>query len=229
MIRPFYSIQELIEIGVPSLPKSHQGILKKADREGWISQSMNKLGGGREYSFDSLPLDAQEYILKTFVGNSQEVIDYKEQEIAGNNAIDINDLKPYQREVIDARAIILAEVEKLSAIYGVNNGIKKFIELISHNDVSEEIKNALIRANAKSAGKPVKVSRATIFNWRKAVKETGTVAGLAQKEIREADWPAWGDLLLKLWQVPQKPTLQGVWEQLIEALPKNIEAPSYWS
>ncbi|MFV0626130.1 MAG: Mu transposase C-terminal domain-containing protein [Alphaproteobacteria bacterium] len=228
MIKRFYSIQELLELGIPKFPKTHFGIIKKAEREKWVFQERNKLGGGREYSLDSLPVEAKEFILKTEMGNSQEVIEYQKQELANHsNVIDVNELKPYQREVIDARAIILAEIDRLALIYGTNKAIQKFVELVFQGDVPEEIKKALVKANAKSGGKPVKISRATIFNWKKAIKESGSIAGLAQKEIREADWPAWGDALLKLWQVPGKPSLSTVLENLVKILPVYIAIPSY--
>lgn len=44
MIKSFYSIQELLELEIPGLPKTQRGLLKKAERENWTSQERNKLG-----------------------------------------------------------------------------------------------------------------------------------------------------------------------------------------
>lgn len=59
MIKSFYSIQELLELEIPGLPKTQRGLLKKAERENWTSQERNKLGGGREYAVDSMPEDVK--------------------------------------------------------------------------------------------------------------------------------------------------------------------------
>ncbi len=210
---------------IPSFPKTAFGMQKKAERECWKSQMRNKLGGGKEYLFDSLPDSAKDYILSKQIGTSSDIV--KVETPVQKLPIDINELKPYQRDVTDARALILKELDQLSTVYGgINNAICKFQELINADELNEDLKNALIKANAKSGGRPVKISRATIFNWRKAVKENGTILALAQKEIKEAEWPAWGDALLKLWQRPQKPSLASCLETLNKNLPA-AEMPSY--
>ena len=61
---------------------------------------------------------------------------------------------------------------------GVNNAIERFKSLIAADIISDAIRNALIKTNAKSGGRPVKINRATIFNWRKAVKENGRMLAL---------------------------------------------------
>lgn len=225
MIKQYYSISELLTLDIPSFPKTAFGMQKKAERECWKSQMRNKLGGGKEYLFDSLPDSAKDYILSKQIGTSSDIV--KVETSVQKLPIDINELKPYQRDVIDARALILKELDQLSTVYGgINNAICKFQELINADELNEDLKNALVRANAKSGGRPVKISRATIFNWRKAVKENGTILALAQKEIKEAEWPAWGDALLKLWQRPQKPSLASCLETLNKNLPAT-EMPSY--
>ena len=184
MIKQYYSISELLTLDIPSFPKTAFGMQKKAERECWKSQMRNKLGGGKEYLFDSLPDSAKDYILSKQIGTSSDIV--KVETSVQKLPIDINELKPYQRDVIDARALILKELDQLSTVYGgINNAICKFQELINADELNEDLKNALVRANAKSGGRPVKISRATIFNWRKAVKENGTILALAQKEIKE--------------------------------------------
>lgn len=228
MIKEFYSISELLKIDIPCFPRTAYGLQKKAERENWNYRTRNKLGGGREYSFDSLGEDAKNYILTSQVGNTKEVIEVENSQLVQNQPIKIDELKAYQRTVIDARAMILNELDSMSAVFGgINNAIVKFNELIKNNQINEELKKALIQANAKSGGKQASISRATIFNWRKAVKETGTVLALAQKEVREAEWPVWGDALLKLWQHPQKPTLASCLEELAKILQDKNKLPSY--
>lgn len=227
MIKQYYSISELLALEIPNFPKTAYGIQKRAERECWKYQTRNKLGGGREYSFDSLSDDTKNYILSKSIGTQTDVAVSENKALVQNQPIKIDELKVYQREVINARAIILKEIDNLSSIYGgINNAIDKFKSLIISGQMNDEIKKALIKANAKNGGKPATISRATIFNWRKAVKETGTVLALAQKEVREADWPVWGDALLKLWQNPQKPSLASCMTSLAKIIPVN-NMPSY--
>lgn len=224
MIKSFYSIQELLELEIPGFPKPIYGLRKKAERENWTSQERNKLGGGREYAVDSMPEDVKNHIFAVSMGNDNNIIEYEKDKLVQNQAIKIEELKTYQRDVIDARTLILAEIDNMSkACGGVNNAIERFKSLIA----ADTIRNALIKANAKSGGRPVKISRATIFNWRKAVKENGTMLALAQKEVREADWPAWGDALLKIWQRPQKPSLASCMRELADCFPDKKNLPSY--
>lgn len=228
MIKSFYSIQELLELEIPGLPKTQRGLLKKVERENWTSQERNKLGGGREYAVDSMPEDVKNHIFAISMGNDNNIIEYEKDKLVQNQAIKIEELKTYQRDVIDARALILTEIDNMSkACGGVNNAIERFKSLIAADTISDTIRNALIKANAKSGGRPVKISRATIFNWRKAVKENGTMLALAQKEVREADWPVWGDALLKLWQRPQKPSLAFCMRELACNFPDKKNLPSY--
>ncbi len=229
MIKQYYSISELLEFNIPGFPQSAWGLQKKAEREQWKSRERNKLGGGREYSVDSLSCEVKDFILSKEIGVSNDITEANKYALVQNQAININDLKIYQRAVIDARALILNELDKMSQIYGgINSAINQLKILIKNDNINDELRKALIQANAKSGGKQVNISRATIFNWRKAVKENGTVLALAQKEIREADWPVWGDALLKIWQHPQKPSLASCLDKMAKSLPVD-KVPTYSS
>ena len=43
----------------------------------------------------------------------------------------------------------------------------------------------------------------------------------------KADWPAWGDALLKIWQRPQKPSLASCMRELADCFPDKKNLPSY--
>lgn len=227
MIKKYYTANELSDLRIPMLPKTRQSIKIVADKQGWDSRKKMDLGGGKEYSFSSFPDDVKNYLLSTQLGADSAVIAAEKNLLVQNQAIMIDELKPYQRAVIDARSIILAEIDNMANVLGgTNAAIDKFKRLVDDGLVAEDMKSTLIRANAKS-GKLLKISRATIFNWKKAVKDAGTTTALAQKEIKEADWPIWGDALLKLWQRPQKPTLFACMEELATSFPFADKLPSY--
>lgn len=72
-MKEWYSIKELIDLKLSDLPLSHQGILRKAKREGWKSRPRKGLGGGKEYHISSLPYENQ----KSLKTDNDECIEFK--------------------------------------------------------------------------------------------------------------------------------------------------------
>ncbi|MGQ3074372.1 MAG: DNA-binding protein, partial [Ferrovibrionaceae bacterium] len=50
---------EIAGAGLPGLPRSKQGVIDQAAREGWPWQNRKGRGGGREYPVTALPAAAQ--------------------------------------------------------------------------------------------------------------------------------------------------------------------------
>lgn len=225
MVKQYFSVAELLEMQIPYLPKYRPHLIAKAKKENWKSRPKSGKGGGFEYCFTSLPQAAQDYILNLKSSSCAEIVEAQKREIVQKQATMFDNLLPYQREMLEARAIILTEIEALAQLCGINNAIEKFKEQITNETLSPETKNALLKANGKSGNK-LKISRATIFNWRKAVKDAGTTLALTSKEMPKAEWPEWGDILLKFWQQPQKPSLQYCLDKLCENFPV-AKCPSY--
>lgn len=225
MAKQYFSVSELLDMQNPYLPKYRPHLIAKAKRELWKSRPKAGRGGGLEYSFDSLPKDAQDYILNQKSSACIEIIEAEKNEIVQKQAVIFDNLLPYQRGVLEARAIILAEIDALAQVCGINNAIAKFKEQIANDSLRPETKAALLKANGKSGNK-IKISRATIFNWRKAVKEAGTTLALTVKEMPKANWPDWGDTLLNFWQRPQNPSLQSCLDEVIKIRGEE-NSPSY--
>ncbi|MBR0573711.1 MULTISPECIES: transposase domain-containing protein [Pasteurellaceae] len=71
----YYTIQELIELNLNSLPSTVLGIRKKANRENWQSRPRQGKGGGLEYSFESFNQDIQQaIILKIAKANKERTV-----------------------------------------------------------------------------------------------------------------------------------------------------------
>jgi hypothetical protein len=49
--------------GLPGLPGSIKGLIKKAQRENWETRDRRAIGGGKEYHISSLPPETQQYLL----------------------------------------------------------------------------------------------------------------------------------------------------------------------
>ena len=172
MVKQYFSVAELLEMKIPFLPKYRPHLIAKAKRENWKSRPKLGKGGGFEYCFSSLPKDAQTYILNLKSTSCAEIVEAEKKEIVQKQAMIFDQLLPYQREALEARAVILAEIEALAQICGINAAITKFQTMISDGTLRQEMAEAVKKANGRSGNK-VKISRATIFNWRKAVKDAG--------------------------------------------------------
>lgn len=61
-MRSWYTASELA--GLPGMPRTRQGALEMAKREGWTSRKRAK-GKGREYALACLPLATQEALISS--------------------------------------------------------------------------------------------------------------------------------------------------------------------
>ena len=63
-------------------------------------------------------------------------------------------LLPYQREALEARAVILAEIDALAQICGINAAITKFQTMISdgtlRQEMAEAVKKPMVAAEIRS-------------------------------------------------------------------------------
>ncbi len=65
MTKVWYSARELTQpTGIPGLPKSQRGVLRRAKREGWRFRPRKGRGGGREFYIASLPIESQKYLIQ---------------------------------------------------------------------------------------------------------------------------------------------------------------------
>ncbi|WP_032092027.1 transposase domain-containing protein [Necropsobacter rosorum] len=65
-LKSHYTVAELLQLQVLSLPKTHKGILGKAAREKWDSRKRSSRGGGYEYAVKSMPEAVQAEIVVKF-------------------------------------------------------------------------------------------------------------------------------------------------------------------
>lgn len=67
-LKEWFAAAELVDLGLPGLPTTKQGLLKRANAERWHSRSMYGIGGARfEFHFSSLPRRAFEALLERIV------------------------------------------------------------------------------------------------------------------------------------------------------------------
>lgn len=139
------------------------------------------------------------------------------------------DLKDWQRTPAQARAVVLAEIDRLM-VAGSSQGraITAIVEGAKARTLSAELMAMVLLANARGSAART-VTRATLYNWLKERAEAGPgadpVAALAPSGTREAPPPAWAATLLRLWCRPMKPNLTECLDD--RAWPAAEPKPSY--
>lgn len=63
-MKQWYTARELAELGLPGLPTTKMGMIKKATAEGWENRPRTGSGGGNEYSYSAIPETAKIAIIE---------------------------------------------------------------------------------------------------------------------------------------------------------------------
>ncbi|MCF8474603.1 MAG: Mu transposase C-terminal domain-containing protein [Emcibacter sp.] len=223
------SAAELSALALPGVGKRRDGVLQKAQKEGWRSRLMPGAGDMYyEFHIRSLPREALEAYAERLLG-PDVIAPLKQVKDSFTSG-----LKAFQREVMEARAIILAEIDSLvESGIGRSNAIKHFVNLARLGRLSSTIIKHLPIANARSGYRNAindftrTISRSTLYLWLKEREERG-IAALAPKTIFRSPYiPTWAPTVMKLYGQPQNPSLAYVMEILPDILPKSIKLPSY--
>lgn len=232
-MKKFYSIQEIIELGLSSLPATHPALNRRAKLESWLWKEIKAKGGKNGVRKEYILPD---YALAELVSKKQD--EYSKQlEIKGDNTDVVNIvptvspelLADWQRDCGTARLAIVRHVLDMADLLGKTKAVEKFATDSKNGQLTATLADTVRRANAK-AGKDgnAKVSRATLFNWLKLAENAGDnslVAVLAPKH-RDVTMPVWGATLLKLWGQPTKPSLSMVMRELVNVM-GGENVPSY--
>lgn len=232
-MKKFYSIQEIIELGLSSLPSTHPALNRRAKSEAWVWKEIKAKGGKNGVRKEYVLPD---YAMAELISKKQD--EYSKQlEIKGDNT-DVANVVPtvspelladWQRDCGIARLAIVRHILDLADLLGKTKAVEKFATDSKNGQLTATLADTVRRANAK-AGKDgnAKVSRATLFNWLKLAEHAGDnslVAVLAPKH-RDVTMPVWGATLLKLWGQPTKPSLSMVMRELVNVM-GGENVPSY--
>lgn len=55
----YLNAKELVNLGIPQLPRMVKNIIERARREMWSNRKRIGIGGGQEYCIESMPVDVQ--------------------------------------------------------------------------------------------------------------------------------------------------------------------------
>lgn len=239
------SIQEIVELDLPSLPSTRQAIAYRAKKERWEYREVKAQGGRsglkKEYYLPAKLNDELNTILLTKevskVPDELLLKSASTELTTGTNSLVANAalLADWQRDCAIARLAVVRYVLKAAELTGKTKAIEAFAKASKEKRLDDTLIATIKRANAKSGGKAGRgnVSRRTLFDWVKAFEtseanpEASAVALLAPK-ARTTEIPEWAGILLKIWSDPAKPELAEVMRRIEAAYAdSDVEVPSY--
>ncbi|MEN2980299.1 Mu transposase C-terminal domain-containing protein [Tistrella bauzanensis] len=134
----------------------------------------------------------------------------------------------WQRACADARAALLAEIERLAATHGTDRAIRAMVSAAAGGTLAPALAALVPVANARSGGAAGSrvLSERTLKRWRARQRETGWV-GLLPKAAPAAPEPDWAPHLLSIYRRPPERPLTEVLTDLRSALPADVDMPSY--
>lgn len=239
------SIQEIVELDLPSLPSTRQAIAYRAKKERWEYREVKAQGGRsglkKEYYLPAKLNDELNTILLTKevskVPDELLLKSASTELTTGANSLVANAalLADWQRDCAIARLAVVRYVLQAAELTGKTKAIEAFAKASKEKRLDDAMIVTIKRANAKSGGKEGRgsVSRRTLFDWIKAFEtseanlDASAVALLAPK-ARTTEIPEWAGILLKIWSDPAKPELAEVMRRIEAAYADTaVDVPSY--
>lgn len=212
-----YTTQELVEL----LDVSKPSVLARAKREGWQSQARPGRGGGKLWVVASMPEKTREQISAALTQRMQaeQPESLSTTRVPELPAVLPVNLADWQREIMEARLIILAEVQRIAVIDGIIKAEKKFAKMAKTGELSQYYQDLITKANARK-GKARALSASTLRNWRRVNNKEGA-EGLAPKVTQaplNKQFPEWLMPFLREWRLPSKPSISQIYYDLKEEL-----------
>jgi putative transposase len=233
--RTSYTATELAALGLQGLPSTRQAIEMRAAREGWaFIQSSGRGGKGgvrREFVVASLPAAIREQLMKTAATTPVP------PPVSGTTAplfpmtaapAKVSALKGWQRDIAEARAAILQEMERLAALAGITQACRTICDLAQAPEGDWPLAGLVARANARlgESGERTLATR-TLMRWRAAHQAQGFIGLAPGGKGEDLKAKVWHAPLLAMYQRPQKPFLQTALADLARTAPKGMTLPSY--
>lgn len=202
MSQSMYSIKDIMD----ALNRTQPSVARRAQKENWPFEVV--VGKLRQYPLSTLPQDVQQALLKTSIKKVEVRVEPENTlPTAAEERLLIQDLTDAQRDVMHGRLGVLALIDELSAMNNLTRSaaIDFFIQQAATGNLPNATMNYVRQANARSGDSRL-LSRPTVFRWFQARDRQGKAA-LAPEKKELKQQPDWLAHLLKLYQVPQKPTV----------------------
>jgi len=202
-------------------PHSERNIREKAVRDGWNFRDRTDSGGGREFPLSALPKAFQNAFARHHLRQTDRLVPAQ----LNLELPRIEDMKTYQRKPLEARAALLAEIDRMVIMgLGRSKAIETLVEQARLGQLSPDLQGMVSVANARG-GIGRTMTRSTIYNWMKAREQAGgRVEALAPAQLPGGGIPDWAQTFIELYCRPSKP---GIAEVLDDAWPDGVTKPSY--
>ena len=216
--------KDIAVLGLPGLG-TVQWINARGRKEGWDSRQSGS-NHAWEYRAVSLPAAIRKAIAKRELAASAPT-----DLVPAKPVQDIGSLKTWQRKVLDARAVIMAEVDRLALVTSYSQAVDLMVGEAQCGLLPASLAALVCLANARGgAGGKRTLSRRTIYRW-KSEREANGVAALAPTAIPEAPIPVWASTFMRFWSRPTKPCVTEIladpsWPA-IEIKPSPAQARSF--
>lgn len=208
------------------LPHTDTGIRNLAESNAWPFRERQGRGGGREYPLAALPEKFRKALARATLNASTPAVVAEVEPLAidGPRA---EDLKTAQRDTMEARAVLLAEIDRLT-MGGMTQeeAIDALVKGAAAGLLRPDLQTRVGQANARGGLSGARtLSRRSLMRWRSAMRRAGgNVVALATAGRPEAPIPEWAGTFMRLYGRPQKPSIA---EVLDDYWPEGVEKPSY--
>ncbi|MBF0215055.1 MAG: transposase [Magnetococcales bacterium] len=212
--------------GLPELPQTQRGVHLLAERAGWLKRK-RLVGKGWEYHLGVLPEAARtalteqrpQTVALPAVPEPRAVLPERK------DALEVTDLKRWQRETMDARLVILREVERRAALTSMSEAISSVVALAADGTLPADVQVAVSLALAKVGKDKETLSASTINRWRAMAKRG--MGALAPAPMDVGGTPAWVAPFLKFYRTPNRLTVSAALREMHGAGVDPKLIPSY--
>ncbi len=192
-------------------------------------------GGGYEVCVHALPAAAQDELKRRAASTAiatneaRDLVDAHDDAKRQMAAKMVPHLTARQSLVMEARAVLLAEIDRRMLEFGIGRSlaVNGLIEDLRVGRVDHALLATAAKANDRA---PVSgwcvISRRSIYRWLEARDKAG-IADIAPKLSRQPDrLPAWFRNFAPFYFRPQKPSVSAAYHQYVCSLPDPEAAPS---
>ncbi|MDD2366659.1 MAG: DDE-type integrase/transposase/recombinase [Desulfuromonadaceae bacterium] len=201
-----------------------RGIERALERQGCQFIKLPELGAPKAWLRSSLPHVTQAALMPTSsmpVGSKPAPLPVVSATIQPAKAPE--QLKQWQRSIMDARVAIMRLIERAAPTVGVN----KAINIIVKDSVDNPDMELYSTANARK-GATRHLSYGGVIKWWMSWKKSGGNSMiLAPKDTENYLEPAWAATFMKYWSKGQNPHLTDVLEEYYRSTGTARRAPSY--
>lgn len=179
-------------------------------------------GKRRMYRVDRLPAEIRDALAKRALTSATASVPMVQAER------DCMPLKDWQKDVRDAQAALLAEIDRLGVTCGMSAGqsIGALVSAAKCGALSPDLARLVPVANARSGGAAGSrtLSRSSLYRWLQKRNAAG-VDALAPKATPAPETPNWVQTFMRFYCIPTNPGMAEVLDHPM--WPEDVVKPSY--